>query len=186
MGSARRLKLYGYLLVLLMPCVAAAASIDPAVEESLRQQQRQIQLEQQRLQRKQREREQRRNAPPLELGSSEAPATTQGTAEGPCQNIQQIELAGASLIKKNQSDVYCPDSKPYEDASFSLESLNFSGSCRSFGAINLPDWLTVHLRYCLSDIGIDVLGSSSTRNCGHASYVHKNCWSLAQGVFGGK
>ena len=76
MGSARRLKLYGYLLVLLMPCVAAAASIDPAVEESLRQQQRQIQLEQQRLQREQREREQRRNAPPLELGSSEAPACT--------------------------------------------------------------------------------------------------------------
>jgi hemolysin activation/secretion protein len=87
-----------------MPCVAAAASIDPAVEESLRQQQRQIQLEQQRLQREQREREQRRNAPPLELGTSEAPATTQVTAEGPCQNIQQIKLAGASLIKKNQSD----------------------------------------------------------------------------------
>ena len=49
MESAGRFKLNGFLFVhLLLPCVAAAASIDPAVEESLRQQQRQIQLEQQR------------------------------------------------------------------------------------------------------------------------------------------
>ena len=50
MESAGRFKLNGFLFVhLLLPCVAAAASIDPAFEESLRQQQRQIQLEQQRL-----------------------------------------------------------------------------------------------------------------------------------------
>ena len=64
MESAGRFKLNGFLFVhLLLPCVAAAASIDPAVEESLRQQQRQIQLEQRRLQREQRELEQRRDAP---------------------------------------------------------------------------------------------------------------------------
>ena len=50
MESASRFKLNGFLFVhLLLPYVAAAASIDPAFEESLRQQQRQIQLEQQRL-----------------------------------------------------------------------------------------------------------------------------------------
>jgi hemolysin activation/secretion protein len=50
MESAGRFKLNGFLFFhLLLPCVAAAASIDPAVVESLRQQQRQIQLEQQRL-----------------------------------------------------------------------------------------------------------------------------------------
>ena len=50
MESAGRFKLNGFLFVLLLlPCVAAAASIDPAFEESLRQQQWQIQLEQQRL-----------------------------------------------------------------------------------------------------------------------------------------
>ena len=50
MESAGRFKLNRFLFVhLLLPCVAAAASIDPAVEESLRQQLRQIQLEQQRL-----------------------------------------------------------------------------------------------------------------------------------------
>jgi hemolysin activation/secretion protein len=66
MESAGRFKLNGFLFVhLLLPCVAAAASIDPAVEESLRQQQRQIQLEQQRLERAQRELEQRRDAPPV-------------------------------------------------------------------------------------------------------------------------
>ena len=38
MESAGRFKLNGFLFVhLLLPCVAAAASIDPAVEESLRQ-----------------------------------------------------------------------------------------------------------------------------------------------------
>ena len=45
MESAGRFKLNGFLFVhLLLPCVAAAASIDPAVEESLRQQQRQSRL----------------------------------------------------------------------------------------------------------------------------------------------
>ena len=64
MESAGRTKLNRFLFVHLpLPCVAAAASIYPSVEESLRQQQRQIQLEQQRLQRAQRELERRRDAP---------------------------------------------------------------------------------------------------------------------------
>ena len=64
MESAGRFKLNGCLFAhLLLPCVAAAASIDPSVEESLRQEQRQIQLEQQCLQHEQRELERRRDAP---------------------------------------------------------------------------------------------------------------------------
>ena len=68
MEIARRFKLCGFLFVLLLLlCFAAATPIDPAVEESLRQQQR--------LQREQRELEQRRDAPSLELGAFQVPTT---------------------------------------------------------------------------------------------------------------
>ena len=84
MGSARlKLSKYFFSLVLIpgvMPVVFAATPIDPAIEESLRQQQRQIQLEQQRLEREQREREQRRDLPPLNIGTPPDKAANQGDA----------------------------------------------------------------------------------------------------------
>ena len=120
MGSAR-LKLSKYLFSLMfipsiMPGVFAATPMDPAIEESLRQQQRQIQLEQQRLEREQREREQRRDLPPLNIGTSPDKAPNQGGALGPCQSIQDIQLSGTTLIKATQRSalvgVYCPDLNP--------------------------------------------------------------------------
>ena len=113
MGSARlKLSKYFFSLVLIpsiMPGVFAATPIDPAIEESLREQQRQIQLEQQRLERDQREREQRRDLPPLNIGTSPDKAPNQGGALGPCQSIQDIQLSGTTLIKATQRSALVGD-----------------------------------------------------------------------------
>ena len=106
-----RHRLCVYLSATLMVFGAANAAVgasldptfDPARDEALREQQRQIQLEQQRLEQERLAREGARQAPPpTDLSSPQSADETKGSDSGPCQNIAQIDLVGTTLINENE------------------------------------------------------------------------------------
>ena len=106
-----RHRLCVYLSATLMVFGAANAAVgasldptfDPARDEALREQQRQIQLEQQRLEQERLAREGTRQAPPpTDLSSPQSADETKGSDSGPCQNITQIDLVGTTLINENE------------------------------------------------------------------------------------
>ena len=130
-----------WLAIFVAPGAQAAISTanspsNPAVDESLRQQQRQIQLEQQRLEREQLQRDRLRDTPPLKLAS---PADATGDETGakassrpndkndkegtaaPCQLVKRIEIVGATLVKKRHQDALF---KGYLDRCLSASDIN--------------------------------------------------------------
>ena len=110
MGGARRLVVVGSIYWLLgFVAVAHTAQAplgspnpNPSLDAALREQQRQIQLEQDRLAREQQARDAKNLAAHIQLPEALVDEISPSEADEPCQRIQEIMLLGAALLPARQ------------------------------------------------------------------------------------